>query len=656
MDAPRVLVVQPPERSDRVGDALAAAGCAVRTAATATEALATLGSEPIDCVVSELDLAGDDGLALRSTVRQLEPELPFVLLTDREASDLPVTFDTPHDSYVDTSVEGTADRVVSAVTESDATATPQDITGHEPDAEEILRAIDAAPIGISLSDPSLPDNPLVYVNETWEEFTGYETEEVLGRNPRLLQGPQTDGDSVGRIAAAIDDEEPTTTELRNYRKDGTPFWNELTIAPIHDGDGDIAHYVGFQVNVTDRREAEELAAERAETLAAERQTLQRVLERVNGLLREISGVLVESTDRQMIEDKVCETIAATEGYTAGWIGAVDDDAGTLTLTASSGLAATGTLDLAALPPAISAATDGDASYCVTGSGGPLDPHTVGAEQLGVIPLRYGERRYGLLGVYGTDCAALDERERAVFESLGRMIANGLHAIETTRILTTDQVTELRLAITDGSLPLSQVAAAIDSPVDHVGMTPTGDGGCEWYCTAEPTGVDAAAVESLPCVRAARTVSETASERTLAVTVESAALHDRLADHGGVVSDFAATATGAELTVEIPPEQSVRSLLDTLRAAYDGVDLRGRTERDRRDRGRGEFIAEIDEKLTDRQQAALTAAALNDYFAWPRPVDGSEIAATMDITRQTFHQHLRAAERKLVSTYLDAGAD
>jgi len=65
---------------------------------------------------------------------------------------------------------------------------------------------------------------------------------------------------------------------------------------------------------------------------------------------------------------------------------------------------------------------------------------------------------------------------------------------------------------------------------------------------------------------------------------------------------------------------------------------------------------LEERLTDRQRAALEAAQLNGYFEWPRPTDGAEIAETMGITRQTFHQHLRAAERKLVETYVGAGSN
>lgn len=654
MPSPRALVVHPPEDRDRLTETLAAEGWTVRTVETATAALATLGTESFDCLISAYQLSGDDGVALRSAVRQLEPSLPFVLVTPVDASELPISFETPHDNYVKQNGEATADRIRTVLPAAEAASTTkQDIDGHEPAASDLKRAIEAAPVGISLSDPSLPDNPLVYVNDTWSQFTGYDTDEVLGRNPRLLQGPQTADDTVATLSEAVDNEEPTTVEIRNYQKDGTPFWNELTIAPVRNDDGDVAHYVGFQINVTDRREAEELAEERSAKLSRERQTLRRVLDRINGLLSEISRVLVESTERTVLEDQVCATITTETGYTASWIGHLDPDDDTFKLTATSGLDVADAVPVAELSPAINTAIETDERRLTSSAEGHLSPAAVDAQRLLVVPLCYGDRRYGLLGVYGTEGDALDQREQELFDSLGTMIANGLHAVETTRILTTDQVTELQIGIHDEAFHLSQIADRVGTSVDHVGTTRAGDGTVECYLSMETAAAPPESVESLSFVQDARTVSETEQTRTVSVTLTTTTPYDRLADHGAVVTDVTATPTEAELTVEAPPDQTVRTLLDQLREAYDIVDLHARTQRDRRQRQRNEFAAAVDERLTDRQRAALEAAALNDYFAWPRPVDGEEIAETMDITRQTFHQHLRAAERKLVSAYLDA---
>ncbi|MDG5778329.1 PAS domain-containing protein [Haloarculaceae archaeon H-GB1-1] len=120
--------------------------------------------------------------------------------------------------------------------------------------ERKSRAIEAAPIGITITDPDRDDNPLIYVNEEFQHLTGYSEDEVLGRNCRFLQGEETGSEPVTEIRRAIDDEKPVTVELRNYRKDGTQFWNRVTMAPVRDGDGEVTNYVGFQEDVTDRKQ------------------------------------------------------------------------------------------------------------------------------------------------------------------------------------------------------------------------------------------------------------------------------------------------------------------------------------------------------------------------------------------------------------------
>jgi len=648
----RTLLVHSPAGRDRIRSKLEAAGCRVETVSTSTAALKSVATGQFEWLVSEYDLPGDNGLELKSALETLAPDVSFVLLVDREGVSVPDEI-----PVVKRNGEGSLEQLSSIVTDNpESTTDRQDITGHEPSDEAIRRAIKNAPIGISLSDPSLSDYPLVYTNDAWESVTGYETDEVLGRNPRLLQGPESDPETVDQLSTAIANEEPANVEIRNYKRDGTPFWNDLTVAPVHDEDGEVAHYVGFQIDVTDRREAEALAEERARKLDDQRRALRRVLDRVNGLLSEVSGILVESTDSETIAHRVCEAVASEPGYAAGWVGSVSPGETSLELSASCGLPTDTPCEIPteSLPSALKRAIETDDLQWTSGEDTetPLDPKRVSARRLLVVPLCYGERRYGLLGVYGTDSEVLDRREQQVFASLGRMIANGLHAVEATRLLTTDHVVELEIEIRDEQFGLSQIAAAIGERVQHNGTTRTNTGDCVLYLsTEESIGIEA--VSDLSSVSAARIVSETNTETTLAVELACVAPDDEIAELGGVITEATASAEAARLTVEVPPQQDVRSLLDTLRDDYETVELRARTERDRREHRSEEFAAAVDERLTDRQRAALKAAQLNGYFEWPRPVDGEAVAKTMGITRQTFHQHLRAAEQKLVEAYVEA---
>lgn len=135
--------------------------------------------------------------------------------------------------------------------------TLQDITDRkerELELRRMSRAVDEAPIGVTITDPSLDDNPIIYVNDRFCEMTGYAREEVLGRNCRLLQGELTEERPVKKIRQAVDAREPVSVVLRNYRKDGTEFWNALHIAPVRDESGEVVSFIGFQQDVSDRIE------------------------------------------------------------------------------------------------------------------------------------------------------------------------------------------------------------------------------------------------------------------------------------------------------------------------------------------------------------------------------------------------------------------
>ncbi len=119
------------------------------------------------------------------------------------------------------------------------------------------RAVEASTSSISMSDAVKPDMPLIYVNPAFERITGYSRDEIIGRNCRFLQGEELDQPSLDEIRAALREARAGEALVHNYRKNGTPFWNELRIAPVHDEQGDLTHFIGISDDVTKRREAEE---------------------------------------------------------------------------------------------------------------------------------------------------------------------------------------------------------------------------------------------------------------------------------------------------------------------------------------------------------------------------------------------------------------
>lgn len=119
------------------------------------------------------------------------------------------------------------------------------------------RALASTAEGITISDPSQPDNPLIYVNSGFEQMTGYTSAEVLGKNCRFLQGPQTDKGAADEIRRAIRQDRSCVVEILNYRKNGNPFWNRLSITPVKDQQGRTTHFIGVQSDITRTKDAEE---------------------------------------------------------------------------------------------------------------------------------------------------------------------------------------------------------------------------------------------------------------------------------------------------------------------------------------------------------------------------------------------------------------
>ena len=131
----------------------------------------------------------------------------------------------------------------------------------------LAAAINSAATGILICDARQPDTPIIFVNPAFCAITGYAREEVMGRNCRFLQGPGTDPAVLAEIRAARDERRAFRGVLRNYRKDGRPFWIGLTISPVFDEAGELVNFVGVQADLSARVEALEQARQSEARLA-----------------------------------------------------------------------------------------------------------------------------------------------------------------------------------------------------------------------------------------------------------------------------------------------------------------------------------------------------------------------------------------------------
>ena len=141
-----------------------------------------------------------------------------------------------------------------------------------------------------VTDPHQPDNPIIFANEAFLRTTGYELAEVLGRNCRFLQGPDTQQEHIAEIRNALREQRDCNVELLNYRKDGTTFWNALFISPVLDPQGELIYYFASQLDVSRRRDAED-ALRQAQKMEALGQLTGGIAHDFNNLLQVMVGYL-----------------------------------------------------------------------------------------------------------------------------------------------------------------------------------------------------------------------------------------------------------------------------------------------------------------------------------------------------------------------------
>jgi PAS domain S-box-containing protein len=176
----------------------------------------------------------------------------------------------------------TSDPVLKLHGDPPAASQPEGVEGKD----QLARiAVERTRMPMVVTDARQPDYPVVLANRAFLELTGYGADEVIGRNCRFLQGEGTSPDAIQAIRDAVADEREIEVELLNYRKDGSGFWNQLGLVPVHGDDGTLLYYFGSQIDVTELRRVQELEASEHRLLAEVDHRARNVLAVVNGIVR-----------------------------------------------------------------------------------------------------------------------------------------------------------------------------------------------------------------------------------------------------------------------------------------------------------------------------------------------------------------------------------
>jgi PAS domain S-box-containing protein len=118
-----------------------------------------------------------------------------------------------------------------------------------PPSQKLIRLVNDSPIASVISDPRLPDNPIIVCNQAFIDLTGYPREEVVGRNCRFLSGPGTEPWLSEEIRRGVREHKPVLVEILNYKRDGQPFRNAVLVAPIYGDDDTLLYFLGSQVEI-----------------------------------------------------------------------------------------------------------------------------------------------------------------------------------------------------------------------------------------------------------------------------------------------------------------------------------------------------------------------------------------------------------------------
>jgi len=650
---PNVVYVDPDEDAVRPGSAaIERAGATVEHVRDAASATDRLDAGGVDCVVSRHSLAGEEsGLALLKTVRERHGGVAFVLFTDDGDESL------ASDAIAAGVTEYVPSRSGEALHRSLVDCVERALGEGEPptSVDEGLKdqAMDEAPVGITIADATAPDTPMVYINDSFEEMTGYDREDVLGWNCRFLQGSRSDSGAVEQMREAVDAGEEVSVELVNYTADGEPFWNRVDIAPLYN-DGELTHFMGFQTDVSERVEAERAAREEAARARRERETVESLLEHLDGVVADVTGAMVEARTRSTAESRLCERLADGDQYALACVAEIDPGSDAAWVSVSAGetdAVETDEFSLDGEGPVARAVESGESVFeDPPESGWPKFGSALADRPLGAIPLRYGDATYGVLIVVAA-ADAFDEHERGILGAIGHVTATAINAIATQRRLHSDEVVELEFTLAGPDPFVVALSAALDCTFEHVG-TVTGNAE-RTAMFFEVTGATVDEIETalegvdedVTCTpitsREERTVVEFEAGQTTLVRT--------LREHGGHLQSLSVEGGTGRLVVDIDREADPRRVVEAVERQLEGAELSAYRDRERPARTRGDVLKELGERLTERQETALRKAYVGGFFEWPRDTTGEDLAESMGIDRSTFHQHFRAAQRKVLET-------
>lgn len=529
--------------------------------------------------------------------------------------------------------------------------------------EQYRRLLTVAPETISTVDT---EGTISFLNARGAELFGVDDPGDLDGTSLFEYVHEDDREELEAVieAAANDDgeadgENGEFTDAR-IRRGGETRYVEVGATPIsYDGEQAVQLVVR---DVTERRRRERQIERQRDAL--------RTLDRLNAVIRSIDQSLVRASTREDIEQAVCDRLVEVDRYVAAWIGTDSATSRDVTPRATAG-ALDGYLDAVAVSateasdPAGRTVATGDATLVddVTVDGGDRpagEPWREAAADAGfasaiAVPIVYEDTRYGALAIYSDQADAFAASDEvAVLRELGETIGHAITAAESKRALLTDRIAELEFDIRVPDSFLARVSESVDGSFEFAGMVSTTGGSYLEYYSA-PVSDPAVVLDETTeddAVEHLRHVGDHGGEALFEVAFSDDHVVQTVGSLGGRTTDLSVADGAYRLTAEFPYDVDRHAIAEALAAKFEAATLRAQRETERELSSRQEIWESFRDHLTDKQWSVIQTAYYAGFFEWPRASTGEEVAESLDVSPPTFHEHLRAAQQKLLEALLD----
>ncbi|TKX37657.1 PAS domain S-box protein [Halorubrum sp. CGM5_25_10-8B] len=419
-------------------------------------------------------------------------------------------------------------------------------------------------------------------------------------------------------------------------------------------------FAGVVRSALTRAERDERLRSRQDELERRREELS-AADRFNTLVTEVIRSVLRATSGAAVRQSVCDELADSSLYEAAWIATVgtEDDADAVTIDSSAvatdSFSETDAESFLTSPFArqlVRQANERDAAVVQRRRFESENDTEAGAEADSIaaaVPVACGRQRFGVLAVAGTEESGFAEATQSGLELLGETLGFAIIADRRRNTLIESDAVELEFSFAS---PLGDLSAAFDCRCDHLGSVADGDDTHAYETRITHGDFDEirSFLDEYPEIRECRLVECRGETCTVEITVAGAPPR-LLAEAGFGLVSLHASDGDTRLIAEVPNDEDVTRVLDALSEYWDDVELVAKRQTPTRG---ADLPVPTDGAagLTDRQRSVLETAYEKGYYDWPRDHTAEEIAEHLDIASATLHQHLRAAEHALVSSFVD----